>query len=78
MLYGKNKAINNNIQVKAMRDIIFKSSIDSGNNFNDPIELTANTSDAFPKINSYGNNVYIVWNNENKKNSGLFFSKKFR
>ena len=55
--------------------IIFKSSIDNGNNFNDPIELTANTSDAFPKINSYGNNVYIVWNNENKKNNGLFFVK---
>ena len=53
--------------------IIFKSSIDNGNNFNDPIELTANTSDAFPKINSYGNNVYIVWNNEHKKNNGLFF-----
>ena len=34
-----------------------------------------NTSDAFPKINSYGNNVYIVWNNENKKNNGLFFVK---
>ncbi len=55
--------------------IIFKSSIDNGNNFNDPIELTANTSDAFPKINSYDNNVYIVWNNENKKNNGLFFVK---
>lgn len=60
---------------EANDSIIFKSSIDNGNNFNDPIELTANTSDAFPKINSYGNNVYIVWNNENKKNNGLFFVK---
>ena len=60
---------------EAHDSIIFKSSIDNGNNFNDPIELTANTSDAFPKINSYGNNVYIVWNNENKKNNGLFFVK---
>ena len=60
---------------EANDSIIFKSSIDNGNNFNNPIELTANTSDAFPKINSYGNNVYIVWNNENKKNNGLFFVK---
>ena len=62
---------------EANDSIIFKSSIDNGSNFNDPIELTANTSDAFPKINSYGNNVYIVWNNENKKNNGLFFVKSF-
>ena len=60
---------------EANDSIIFTSSIDNGNNFNDPIELTAHTSDAFPKINSYGNNVYIVWNNENKKNNGLFFVK---
>ena len=66
---------NNNNTGKGNERIIFKSSIDSGTNFNDPIELTANTDDAFPKINSYGNNVYIVWNNENKKNSGLFFIK---
>ena len=66
---------NNNNTGKGNERIIFKSSIDSGTNFNDPIELTANTDDAFPKINSYGNNVYIVWNNENKKNSGLFFVK---
>ncbi|MGZ5511272.1 MAG: hypothetical protein ACXWFC_12495, partial [Nitrososphaeraceae archaeon] len=26
-------------------------------------------------INSYDNYVYIVWNNENKKNSGIFFVK---
>jgi hypothetical protein len=32
-----------------------------------------NTDDSFPKISSYGNYVYVVWNNENKENSGLFF-----
>jgi hypothetical protein len=55
--------------------IMFKSSIDSGNTFNNSIELINNTNDAFPKIKSYGNYVYIVSNNENKKNSGLFFVK---
>src|SRR5687768_3071895 len=54
---------------------MFKSSIDSGNTFNNSIELINNTNDAFPKIKSYGNYVYIVSNNENKKNSGLFFVK---
>lgn len=52
---------------------MFKSSIDGGNTFNNSIELMNNTDDSFPKISSYGNYVYIVWNNENKENSGLFF-----
>ena len=53
--------------------IMFKSSIDGGNTFNNSIELMNNTDDSFPKISSYDNYVYIVWNNENKENSGLFF-----
>ena len=57
--------------------IMFKSSTNTGNTFNNSIELINNTNSAFPKINSYGNYVYIVWNNENKKNSGLFFVKSF-
>ena len=55
--------------------IMFRSSINTGNTFNNSIELINNTNDAFPKIKSYGNYVYIVSNNENKKNSGLFFVK---
>jgi hypothetical protein len=57
--------------------IMFKSSTNTGNTFNNSIELINNTKSAFPKINSYGNNVSIVWNNENKNNSGLFFVKSF-
>ena len=55
--------------------------VKSGNTFNDTIELVANTHDAYPKINSYQDNVYIVWNSENNgsskdiKNNGLFFIK---
>jgi hypothetical protein len=58
--------------------IMFRSSINTGNTFNNSIELiNSTTNDSFPKINSYGNYVYIVWNNENKKNNGLFFVKSF-
>jgi hypothetical protein len=58
--------------------IMFRSSINTGNTFNNSVELINNTTnDSFPKINSYGNYVYIVWNNENKKNNGLFFVKSF-
>jgi hypothetical protein len=57
------------------KNIVFKRSQDKGNTFNNSIDLIKNTQDAFPKINSYGNNVYVVWNNENKNNSGLFLLK---
>ena len=61
--------------------IMFKSSIDSGNTFNGTIQLATNTNDAYPKVNSYQDYVYIVWNSENNslskdiENSGLFFIK---
>ena len=64
-----------NIDESNEGNIIFIRSIDSGNTFKDSILLVNNTIDAFPKIDSYGNNVYIVWNNENKNNSGLFLVK---
>jgi hypothetical protein len=70
-----NTTSNNNNNNK---NIIFKRSLDKGNTFSNSIDLTNNTKDAFPKINSYGNNVYVVWNNENNKNnksSGLFLVK---
>ena len=56
-------------------NIMFTSSIDGGTTFNNSIELINKTNGAFPKINSYANNVYIVWNDENKKNNGIFFIK---
>ncbi|MGD1834444.1 MAG: sialidase family protein [Nitrososphaeraceae archaeon] len=70
--------------------IFFKRSIDSGNTFNDiAIELANNTNNAYPKVNSYEDFVYVVWNSENNvvwnsenntlsknnNNSGLFFIK---
>ncbi|HJT84687.1 MAG TPA: sialidase family protein [Nitrososphaeraceae archaeon] len=71
---------NNN---KQNSSIMFKSSIDSGNTFNDTIKLATNTNDAYPKVNSYGDNIYIVWNTEksnsksenDKHTEGLFFIK---
>ncbi len=50
-------------------------SIDSGSSFKKSKLLVNDTLDAFPKVDLYGNNVYIVWNNENKNNSGLFLVK---
>jgi len=67
---GKNK-IDENID----SNIIFTRSMDSGNTFKNSIELINNSKNAFPKINSFGNNVYIVWNNEDKNNNGLFLVK---
>ena len=65
----------NEIEESNDSNIKFTSSMDRGNTFKNSILLINNTIDAFPKINSYGNNVYIVWNNENKNNSGLFLVK---
>jgi hypothetical protein len=65
----------NNIDESNEGNIILTRSMDSGNTFKNSILLVNNTIDAFPKIDSYGNNVYIVWNNENKNNSGLFLVK---
>lgn len=62
-------------------NIIFKASLDNGNTFNDAIEISTNVTNSYPKINSYGDYVYLVWNNENNTktlkdgNSGLFFVK---
>ena len=61
-------------------NIIFKASLDNGNTFNDAIEISKKVTDSYPKINSYGDYVYLVWNSENTKtlkdgSSGLFFVK---
>src|SRR5918993_5056768 len=64
---------------KILSSIIFRGSTDNGNTFNDEIEIIDNTYDSYPKVNSYQNYVYVVWNSENKssskdyKNTGLFF-----
>ena len=64
--------------------IMFKSSVDSGNTFDDTVKLATTTNDSYPKINSYHDYVYIVWNSENNEdfskdndNGGLFFIKSF-
>lgn len=75
---GKNK----NSEKKGDGKILFRASLDKGNTFNDTLELTNNTNDSFPKINSYNDYVYVVWNSEptigNKATNtgvGLFFTK---
>ena len=61
-------------------NIIFKASLDNGNTFNDAIEISKKVTDSYPKINSYGDYVYLVWNSENPKtlndgSQGYFLSK---
>ncbi|MGZ5500510.1 MAG: sialidase family protein [Nitrososphaeraceae archaeon] len=69
----------NLIDKETSSNIMFIGSMDNGNTFNDQIELTNNTYDSYPKVNSYQNYVYVVWNSEDKssskdsKDSGLFF-----
>jgi hypothetical protein len=64
---------------KILSSIIFRGSTDNGNTFDDEIELVDKSYDSYPKVNSYQNSVYVVWNSENKcsskdyKNTGLFF-----
>lgn len=65
----------NSIDESNDSNIIFTRSADSGNTFQTSMLLINNTIDSFPKIDSYENNVYVVWNNENKNNSGLFLVK---
>lgn len=61
--------------------ISFRGSTNKGNTFNDKIEITNNIYDSYPKVNSFQNYVYVVWNSENKSSSkdytktGLFFIK---
>ena len=67
---------------KPLSNITFRTSLDNGEKFNEPIQLANNTRDSYPKVNSYKEHVYVVWNSENiksssesDKNSGLFFIK---
>lgn len=48
--------------------IFFRKSIDSGNHFDEIINLTGNTRDQLSSssLASYGNNVYITWNTSAK------------
>ena len=72
----------NEAEKKPLSSITFRASLDNGEKFNEPIQLANNTRDSYPKVNSYKEHVYVVWNSESiksssesDKNSGLFFIK---
>ena len=75
----------NPIDKEPSSNIMFIGSMDNGNTFNDQIKLTNNSYDSYPKVNSYQNYVYVVWNSEDKSiskdsrdsDSGLFFIRSF-
>ena len=65
-----------------LSSITFRASLDNGEKFNEITQLANNTRDSYPKVNSYKEHVYVVWNSENiengsesDKNSGLFVVK---
>jgi hypothetical protein len=65
-----------------LSSITFRASLDNGEKFNEITQLANNTRDSYPKVNSYKEHVYVVWNSENiengsesDKNSGLFVLK---
>jgi len=59
-------------------DILFRKSIDGGNNFGNTLFLSKNPGRSFsPQIAASGNNVYVVWadNTTVNGNSDIFFRK---
>ena len=59
-------------------DILFRKSIDGGNNFGNTLFLSKNHGRSFsPQIAASGNNVYVVWadNTTVNGNSDIFFRK---
>ncbi len=75
----------NEIEKEPLARIMFKASSDNGRTFSESIELVYNTKDTYPKVNSYKEHVYVLWNSEDSssnsssanddENSGLFFIK---
>lgn len=61
----------NEVEKKPLSSIIFKASLDTGKTFKDSIELANNTNDAYPKVNSYKEHVYVTWNSENSRNQDI-------
>jgi hypothetical protein len=55
-------------------NIFFRSSNDSGISFTNTIILSNKTGDSnLPDISSYGNNVYVTWEDESLRNSHIYF-----
>ena len=55
-------------------NIFFRSSNDSGISFSNIVILSNKTGDSnLPDISSYGNNVYVTWEDESLRNSHIYF-----
>ncbi|MGD1837986.1 MAG: sialidase family protein [Nitrososphaeraceae archaeon] len=52
-------------QNSTQESIVFKYSKNMGKNFGESINLMNDTNNSFPKVNSYENHVYLIWNSEN-------------
>ena len=55
-------------------DIFFKASTDNGTTFGTAINLSNNTGfSGYPRLAAYGNNVYVVWQDNTPGNSDILF-----
>jgi len=58
-------------------DVLFAKSIDGGDTFGTPVNLSDNPgSSSLPQISVSGSNVYVIWSdNEGESDSEIFFSR---
>ena len=68
----------NQITDAGTNDIFISTSLDNGNKFEEPFNISSNEGDSLnPQIYSSNGNIYLVWNDDSMGgNSEIFFAKK--
>jgi hypothetical protein len=84
-VYGQVAAWNNHVYVvwqdsmpsdNRNYDIFIKNSVDNGNTFGLPINLSNNSGfSEHPQVTVYGNNVYAIWADNTSGNREVFFTR---
>jgi intracellular sulfur oxidation DsrE/DsrF family protein len=84
-VYGQVAAWNNNVYVlwqdsmpsgNRNYDIFIKNSVDNGNTFGSPINLSNNSGfSEHPQIAAYNNNVYAIWADDTSGNREVLFTR---
>ena len=84
-VYGQVAAWNNNVYVlwqdsmpsgNRNYDIFIKNSVDNGNTFGSPVNLSNNSGfSEHPQIAAYNNNVYAIWTDDTSGNREVLFTR---
>ena len=84
-VYGQVAAWNNNVYVlwqdsmpsgNRNYDIFIKNSVDNGNTFGSPVNLSNNSGfSEHPQIAAYNNNVYAIWADDTSGNREVLFTR---